>query len=182
MCVCICICLCELCVCVCACDLCSCLYASLHGQYSKRTRVWHRRLGNVYYFGVLCGVAGGLVLATRTQGGWISVVGFSMLAMLWLITALVAVYFIKYKRYHAVTENEMKRCIAKHRAWMLRNMALTFASVTLRLYWKPLFKGVYGKSRAWDVSSWMCWIGNGCVIEGYLLYERFCVLKRSAYY
>jgi len=95
-------------------------------QFSKRLRTkhldLHRNMGRVYLILVLIGGCGSLVLAPRADGGLVAKLGFGMLAAAWLFSALQA--------YLAV----LRKDIASHRAWMMRNFSLTFAAVTLRIY------------------------------------------------
>ena len=82
----------------------------------------HRWVGRVYLVGVLVGGLGGLYMAPLAYGGLSTRVGFGLLAVLWLFTGAMA-----YARIRA-------RQIESHRRWMIRNYALTFAAVTLRLW------------------------------------------------
>ena len=92
-----------------------------------RTRVprVHRLLGRVYLAGVALGGTAGLVIAPFSQAGWVGFFGFGSLAVLWLVTG--------WRAYRAIR----RRDVAGHQAWMIRNYALTYAAVTLRI-WLPL--------------------------------------------
>ncbi|MET0782158.1 MAG: DUF2306 domain-containing protein [Microbacterium sp.] len=94
------------------------------GLRSRIPRV-HRWLGRVYLGGVALGGAAGLVIAPFSQAGWVGLFGFGTLAVLWLATG--------WRAYRAIR----RRDIASHQAWMIRNYALTYAAVTLRI-WLPL--------------------------------------------
>ncbi len=52
------------------------------------------------------------------------------------------------------------RDIELHRRWMVRNFALTFAAVTLRL-WLPasVVSGIPFEA-AYPVIAWLCWVPN----------------------
>ena len=92
-----------------------------------RTRVprVHRWTGRVYLVAVAVGAVAGLVIAPFSQAGWVGFFGFGTLAVLWFVTGARA--------YRAIR----RRDLAGHQAWMIRNYALTYAAVTLRI-WLPL--------------------------------------------
>ena len=48
---------------------------------------------------------------------------------------------------------------------MIRNFALTFAAVTLRLWMMPLTL-LLGEVAGCEVTAWICWIPNLIVAEG----------------
>jgi len=81
----------------------------------------HRASGWVYTAAVMIGGVSGLSLAVNAQGGLPSRSAFVLLAIAWLLTTALGIR-------HAVAGD-----IARHRRWMCRSVALTFAAVTLRL-------------------------------------------------
>ena len=81
----------------------------------------HRTTGWLYLAAILIGGASGLSLAFNAQGGAASGVGFALLALLWIAITVRGVSF-------AVAGD-----IVRHRRWMCRSVALTFAAVTLRV-------------------------------------------------
>jgi uncharacterized membrane protein len=114
----------------------------------------HRWAGRLYLgVGVLVGGIAGLYMAALAFGGPVARLGFGCLALLWLYTGLRA--------YLAVRAGD----IAAHRRWMVRNFALTFAAVTLRL-WLPVAM-VSGApfELAYPVIAWLCWVPNLLVAE-----------------
>lgn len=136
------------------------LVATLIGpiQFLKRSRTsrWlnvHRWLGRAYLLGVLVGGTAGLYMATLAYGGWSNALGFAILALLWLYTGWMA-----YSRIRAGD-------IDSHRDWMIRNYALTFAAVTLRL-WQGVFQ-VSGVAfdTGYAIVAWLAWIPNLFVAE-----------------
>lgn len=93
------------------------------GSIRRRNPRIHRLIGRVYLLGgVLPGSLSGIVVAVLTTAGPIALVSFVVLDVAWFYTALRA--------YRAVRARDF----AAHERWMLRNMAATFAAVTLRIY------------------------------------------------
>jgi uncharacterized membrane protein len=113
----------------------------------------HRWLGRVYLLGILFGGLSGLYMAQMAYGGIISQLGFTALACLWLYTG--------YRAYRHIRQKE----IEQHRQWMIRNYALTFAGVMLRV-WMPLSMGAgMDFTAAYIVIAWLCWVPNLLVAE-----------------
>lgn len=119
-----------------------------------RRPVLHRWGGRLYLLaGVLPGGIAGLYVSGFAFGGAINQFGFAVLAGLWLGSGFQAYRTIRAGRVNA------------HRQWMLRNFALTFAAVTLRLY--------LGTFAAMGISfvtfyawlGWLCWVPNALFIE-----------------
>jgi hypothetical protein len=113
----------------------------------------HRWLGRTYLIAVLVGGLGGLFMAPFSYGGLITHLGFAALGMLWL--------FSGWKAYRHIRHRE----IEPHRQWMMRNYALTFAGVTLRL-WLPLLTTIgFDFLPTYLVVAWLCWVPNLLVVE-----------------
>jgi|ERR1700722_9010867 hypothetical protein len=121
-------------------------------QFSPRLRARylavHRRIGKVYVIAVAVSSCAGLGIAFFASGGLVSVMGFGTLAITWLFTDVMAYATIR------------KLDIDQHEKWMIRNYALTFAAVTLRLY-LPLSQLLHFRFlTAYLVISWLCWVPN----------------------
>lgn len=133
-------------------------------QFSARLRNTrprlHRWTGRVYLCAVLFGGLGGLAIARISQGGFSAHLGFSLLALLWLASASIAFANIR------------RGDIRAHRRWMIRNFALTFAAVTLRVE-LPLMTGGLGIpfADAYQAVAWLAWVPNLVVAEWWLLRE-----------
>jgi uncharacterized membrane protein len=113
----------------------------------------HRMIGKIYLLSVWISGLSGLVICWFATGGWISAIGFFMLSILWLGTG--------YKAYATINIKD----IASHQKWMIRNYALTFAAVTLRL---GLLLAVFGIMEFLDIYrivAWASWILNLLVAE-----------------
>lgn len=122
-------------------------------QFLPRLRArWpgaHRVMGRLYLgVGVLVGGASGLYIAQFAHGGPVARAGFALLAVAWLYTG--------YRAYSAIRGGD----VATHRAWMIRNFALTFAAVTLRI-WLPasMVSGLRFED-AYAAIAWLCWLPN----------------------
>jgi len=138
-------------------------------QFSRRLRTRylnaHRLVGKIYVVAVLSSSCAGLFIAFFATGGIISVMGFGTLALLWLFTII--------KAYTSIRRLD----IAEHQKWMIRNYALTFAAVTLRVY-LPLLIGFVFRGNfipAYHLVSWLCWVPNIIVAE--IIISRMGSLK-----
>jgi uncharacterized membrane protein len=85
----------------------------------------HRWTGRAYLAGVGIGGLAGLVIAPSSPAGYVGFFGFSALAALWLVTG--------WRAYRAIRHRDVR----SHQAWMIRNYALTYSAVTLRI-WLPI--------------------------------------------
>ncbi|HVG97024.1 MAG TPA: DUF2306 domain-containing protein [Chloroflexota bacterium] len=137
------------------------MLAALLGPFQflpqSRTRRFlrlHRWSGRVYLLGVLVGGLGGLYMSFLAYGGLPARIGFGMLAVLWLFTAGAAYVRIRAKQ------------IESHKRWMIRNYALTFAAVTLRL-WLIGLQALAGvpQLEAYITVAWISWVPNLLVAE-----------------
>ena len=127
-------------------------------QFSKRIRgkrlKLHRLLGKIYVVCVLISAITGFYVALFANGGIVSQLGFSFLAIGWFYTTLKAYTTIK------------KSDVESHRKWMIRSYAFTLAAVTLRL-WLPTLPLVLSISfeEAYIITSWLCWVPNIILAE-----------------
>lgn len=130
-------------------------------QFSSRLRrsraIVHRWIGRLYLFiGVLIGGLSGLYMATLAYGGTVARLGFTLLALTWLYSG--------YRAYAAIRQ----RRIEEHRRWMVRNYALTFAAVTLRLYLPLGMIAQVPFDLVYPTVAWICWVPNLLVVEWFL--------------
>jgi uncharacterized membrane protein len=126
-------------------------------QFSTRLRskqpAIHRWVGRVYVSAVAGSGSAGLVLATQTTAGLVAATGFAALAALWLWTTL--------QGYRAIRARQL----ARHRTWMARSVALTFAAVTLRIYLPLSQLAGLPFENAYPVIAWLCWVPNLLIAE-----------------
>jgi len=123
---------------------------------AMRRRRWaaHRIVGRVYMISALVVGAAGLSLAFHAAGGSLARLGFGTLAVATLVTVGQAYRYIK--------RGEVKR----HREWVLRNYALIFGAVTLRI-WLPILiiahQGEFLPAYRWV--AWLAWVPNLLWVE-----------------
>jgi len=128
------------------------------GQFSERLRAralnFHRWLGRFYLVEVLIGSTGGVAMAFVSSEGLPTHLGFGILAVLWFSTGLQAYRLVR------------KGNIEAHRQWMIRNFALTFAAVTLRIESPFMLALLHWPFRpSYIIVWWLCWAPNLLVAE-----------------
>ena len=117
----------------------------------RQRRRWpaHRWLGRVYLVSAVALASAGLSLAFHAVGGTGARVGFGLLALATLATAVQGYRSIR------------RRDVRQHREWMLRSYALIFGAVTLRI-WLPILiiahQGEFLPAYRWV--AWLSWVPN----------------------
>ena len=120
---------------------------------SARPRV-HRLMGRAYLgVGVVVGGLAGLYMSIFAFGGVVAKLGFACLASGWLYSGLRA--------YQAIRRG----AVQEHRTWMVRNVALTLAAVTLRIYLPSSMIAGIPFEVAYPAIAWLCWVPNLIVAE-----------------
>jgi hypothetical protein len=127
-------------------------------QFSDRLRrtrpQLHRLMGRIYLgLGVVVGGLSGLYMAVFAFGGWVGQLGFAGLALGWLFTGLRAFQAIR------------SGAVQEHRKWIIRNVALTWAAVSLRIYLPLSMVAGITFELAYPAIAWLCWVPNLCVAE-----------------
>jgi uncharacterized membrane protein len=125
-------------------------------RFRARWPAWHRRAGTVYVLCCLLGGAAGLLLAFGASSGPIAGFGFGLLAVCWIGATTQAWRLAR------------ARDIVRHRQWMVRSYALTFAAVTLRLYLPLAIMAHLDVINAYRAIAWLCWVPNLVVAELWL--------------
>ena len=123
---------------------------------ARRPRL-HRWTGRAYAVAVGLSGTAGLVLALGTEAGPEAGAGFASLAVLWLATTALGIGFA------------MRGDTVRHREWMLRSAALTFAGAALRLELVPLVLAGLEFDTAYTTVAWLSWVPNLLVAEWLLL-------------
>jgi uncharacterized membrane protein len=117
-------------------------------------RVVHRTLGRVYVACCICGGVSALLIAPDVESGMVATVGFSVLAVVWIVTTTLAL------------RSAVQRDIAAHRIWVWRSVALTLSAVSLRVQMiaSEMVLGLdYGQIS--HVLAWSCWLPQVFLVE-----------------
>lgn len=116
----------------------------------------HRTSGWLYVAGCVAGGASALVLSAGMSTGPVAASGFGVLAALWLHATLQGL------------RTARARDFSRHRAWMIRSYALTFAAVTLRIYLPVSQLSGIDFTVAYQAIAWLSWVPNMVMAEVYL--------------
>ncbi|MET8099213.1 DUF2306 domain-containing protein [Streptomyces sp. NPDC005236] len=130
---------------------------------TRRVRV-HRGIGRAYLVSVALGSVSAFVMSMFSSVGLLGFFGFGSLAVLWGWTA--------WRGYRAIRERD----VPSHQAWMIRNFALTYAAVTLRLWFGVLILAqvpfAHGPdpfpailAQAYAPLPFLCWLPNIVIAE-----------------
>ncbi len=125
--------------------------------FRRKRPAWHRWMGRLYLSFVLIGGVGGLVMAPVSDGGLVAHFGFGTLAVLWLLSGGLA--------YQAIRRGD----VATHRVWMMRNYAMAFGAVTLRIYIGLFSAAGVPFAEFYPVVSWISWVFNLIFVEWVLI-------------
>ncbi|GAB7038051.1 hypothetical protein JCM9533A_19010 [Catenuloplanes niger JCM 9533] len=130
----------------------------------------HRIAGRLYLISVLISALAAAYSAAVTESGLALQVAFYMLIAAWLYTGVMA--------YRTIRRGEVQL----HRIWMIRNYALTFAAVMLRLY--QLIGLQLMDPMGWEypqiytASAWASLFGNAIVAEYFIVQRTLAPLAR----
>ena len=83
--------------------------------------------------------------------------GFGSLGVLWIVSGVLALVAIRAGR------------VQQHKQWMIRNYALSYAAVMLRIYLPLGLASPVGFDGAYPAIAWMCWVPNLILVEWLLL-------------
>ncbi len=113
----------------------------------------HRFAGRAYAISVLLAALASLALLPGSVASGFARTGFGVLAVLWIgFTALGVAA-------------ALRRDLARHRIWMERSMALTFAAVSLRITMAPLMALGWTVAETYEVTAWGSWLLTLGVVE-----------------
>jgi hypothetical protein len=121
----------------------------------RRAPALHRWAGRLYALAVLSGGLAALTLAPISYASPFAQLGFVVLAILWIGTTTYGIVLA------------MRGDYLRHRWWMQRSVALTFAAVTLRLIMAPLMSLGWSVAETYDVTAWGSWVLNLLVLEAW---------------
>ncbi|MEM8901062.1 MAG: DUF2306 domain-containing protein [Bacteroidota bacterium] len=123
----------------------------LSNALRRRNLRLHRSLGYLYTLGVGLSSLTGLGVAPHAMGGWISGIGFSILAVLWFSTLVLGI------------TSARKGDITRHHMWMYLNYGLTFAAITQRTMLLLAFLPSLPFISVYKASAWLPWMINGAI-------------------
>lgn len=134
----------------------------------KRFPKAHRITGRVYAIGVLLGAIVAVFAATFSVSGLPAQIGFYVLAAAWVYTLFQAIRMIR--------QGE----IQLHRIWMIRNYALTFSAVLLRVYLGAsiVLLPTFPFEEVYTASVWGAIVGNVMVAEYFIVQRTLTPLVR----
>lgn len=117
---------------------------------------FHRICGYTYVI-VLLFITGpaAFVMSLRANGGYVSQVSFTTLAVLWMLFTFLS--------YRSIRKGNVRA----HTIWNLRSFALTLSAVTLRFYMYlfSVFKVDIGPVETYLIVSYLSWIPNLIIVE-----------------
>ena len=132
----------------------------------SRRPILHRWMGRIYLIAVLFSGLAAFLIAPGMISGMVGEFGLLLLATLWLWTGWNAYRSIRAGRKEI------------HREWMIRNYALTFSAVTLRMWLGiligtqiPFLETKYANDfdtlfvEVYRVVMWLAWVPNLIVAE-----------------
>jgi len=127
-----------------------------HAGFRRRHLGLHRWLGRIYLIAVGLSALGGLYLSPASLASNTFGIAFIALALAWLYTG--------WNAYATIRRGD----VAGHRRWMIRNFALTYAAVTLRIEMPLCMLAGMGTVLALNVVGWTCWIPNLFAVEWWI--------------
>lgn len=110
----------------------------------------HRWVGRSYVFIILAltGPAG-LLLAIVANGGWLSQLAFTILAVLW--------WWFTWRAWRTILRGQTQ----EHHAFMIRSFALTLSAVTLRAWkWGIVLLWAPPPMDTYRLVAWLGWVPN----------------------
>ncbi|MFN8607059.1 MAG: DUF2306 domain-containing protein [Vulcanimicrobiota bacterium] len=118
-----------------------------------RARHLHRIAGLVYLAGIVLAAPSGLAMGLMAYGGMPAQIGFSIMAVLWLASAAAAYRAARGRRFR------------QHERYMVRNYALTFGAVLVRLYLALAMRAGLSFEAVYPFISWLSWVPTLLVAE-----------------
>lgn len=119
----------------------------------RRARRLHRAAGIAYLSGVAVAAPTGLAMGAMAYGGPLAQLGFSVMAIFWLGSGVEA--------YRAA----LGRRFADHERHMVRNYALTFGAVLVRLYLALAMRAGFSFELVYPWISWLSWVPTLMIAE-----------------
>lgn len=127
----------------------------------------HRSTGRVYALAVLVAGITAIPMGAMAHGGPTAQLGMTINALLWIGTLVPAVALA------------VRRDIAGHRAWILRNYALTFSAVALRLAVQLGERVGLDYEAVYPLAAWANWLVPLVLVELHLRRPRVRALLHA---
>ena len=124
---------------------------------------FHRRLGQLYFIALVPAFLTGLFLSSIAAGDGLTKLGYILMCCLWAITGWKAL------------SSARKKDFAAHQTWMVRNFALSFGAVILRLYLALSLKLGGDPLLVYPRAVWVAW--PVAMLIGELLTPNFTLAK-----
>lgn len=127
-------------------------------RFLRRFPRVHRWCGRLYISIILLASGpAGFLLAIKANGGWLSQVAFTVLAVLW--------WWFTWRGWRAIRRGKVQQ----HRAFMIRSFALTLSAISLRA-WKWLIVLLWAPPPmdTYRLVAWLGWVPNLLLAEWYL--------------
>lgn len=145
----------------------SALFVLLAGftQFSKTIRTrqyWLHKWSGWLYVGVtvLLAAPSGLIIGFYANGGWSSQLAFCLLAILWFVFTISAVF------------KAIKKDISAHQKWMIRSFALALSALTLRAWKYVIVLAFHPRPMdTYRIVAWLGWVLN-LVIAEIIIYKK----------
>lgn len=124
-----------------------------------RNLLWSRmhRIMGLLYIVVILGLSGpsGFIMGLFANGGWISIIAFTLLSVLWWVFTFKALMAIRKKDYET------------HAKFMMRSYALTLSAITLRLWKFVIVNYIYEipPMDLYRLVGWLGWVPNLLIAE-----------------
>ena len=119
----------------------------------RRSPRVHRWLGRTYLLACAVGGISGGAIAMFSSSGPVAGAGFLGLAIGWLATGILG--------YRAIRSGD----VGRHRRWMTRSFALTYAAVMLRIYLPVAMIAGLEFDQVYPAIAWLCWLPNLVVAQ-----------------
>lgn len=128
----------------------------LSGKLRNRHPRLHRLSGYVYAFSIAVAAVASLALLPEFGGSYWALAGFAVLAVLWIGFTALGI------------DAARRRDFLRHRQWMLRSVALSFAAVVLRLMMPGLMASGMTYLETYDITAWASWVPSLIAVEWWL--------------
>ncbi|MEL6945813.1 MAG: DUF2306 domain-containing protein, partial [Bacteroidota bacterium] len=118
----------------------------------------HRKMGYLYFISIMIASLTGLIVAQYAMGGWSTRIGFSVLAVLWSTSTIMAVKTI------------LTNDLVQHKKWIYLSYGFTFSAITQRTLLLTVPISDFDFIDIYRLSAWLPWMINSAIAV--FLFER----------